>query len=350
MRDLTTKNLNEKAKLLRNIIIETSNHFISKRRSCENSKVWWTKKLTQLKKNLAKAKRMHKVSKTEENLKIFKRNREYYFQAIRSAKKESRSNFLNKTVEKETCYSYKLIKNNRIKKLSSIQFEEKTNIEFEDKCNVFIETMYSKSLNIENFNDENEIRLKLNSNSFKWSKLIESELRKAIFTSASNKASRSDQLIFLIVQKTYNSISDIFFLLYFEFIYRDHHFVCWRKSIEAIMKKSNKSKYIASKTYRIITLLNCLRKIFEKIMTSRLFYFEQTSDLLDLNQMSERKNLSAIDAIMNLTYDIEISLKEKKKHDVCILEHQRCIWLRVNKAVIKRHEKASCIESNSRMS
>jgi hypothetical protein len=54
-----------------------------------------------------------------------------------------------------------------MKKLPSIQFERKTNIEFEDKCNVFIEAMYLKSSNIENSSDENEIRLKLNSDSFK---------------------------------------------------------------------------------------------------------------------------------------------------------------------------------------
>jgi hypothetical protein len=135
---------------------------------------------------------------------------------------------------------------------------------------------------------------------------------KAIFTSASNKTSRLNQLIFLIVQKAYNSISDVFFLLYAELIHRDHHFVCWRERIEAILKKSNKSKYIASKVYRIITLLNCLEKISKKIMTSRLSYFEQTSDLLDSTQMSEWKELFAINAVMNLTNDIESSLKEKK--------------------------------------
>ncbi len=82
-----SKNLNEDAKLLRDVIIEASNQFISKRRSCENSKVWWTDELTQLKKNLAKAKRTYKVLQTNENLKIFKRSRNDYFQAIRSAKR-----------------------------------------------------------------------------------------------------------------------------------------------------------------------------------------------------------------------------------------------------------------------
>jgi hypothetical protein len=109
----TLDSLNEEAKLLRNVIIETSNQSISKRRSCENSKVWWTNELTQLRKNLARAKRMHKVSKTEENLSIFKRNRNDYFQAIRAAKKESWSNFLNNAVEKKIFQAYKFTKNYR---------------------------------------------------------------------------------------------------------------------------------------------------------------------------------------------------------------------------------------------
>ncbi len=60
-----------------------------------------------------------------------------------------------------------------------------------------------------------------------------------------------------------------------------------------------------------------MRKLSEKIMTSRQSYFEQISDLLDSNQMSERKELSVIDAVMNLTHDIELLLK-KKKNTTCV--------------------------------
>ena len=55
-------------------------------------------------------------------------------------------------------------------------------------------------------------------------------------------------------------------------------------------------------------------------MTSRLSYFEQIFELLDLNQMNERKELSAIDAVMNLTHDIELSLKEKKSTTCVFLD------------------------------
>jgi hypothetical protein len=115
-----SKNLNEEAKLLRDVIIEASNQVISKRRSCENSKVWWIDELTQLKKNLAWAKRMHKALQIKENLSIFKRNRNDYFQAIRSTKKNFWSNFLNNAVEKKVFQAYKFIINNWIKKLSLI--------------------------------------------------------------------------------------------------------------------------------------------------------------------------------------------------------------------------------------
>jgi hypothetical protein len=90
--------------------------------------------------------------------------------------------------------------------------------------------------------------------------------------------------------------------------------------VKAILKKSNKSNYTASKTYKIITLLNCLKEIFEKIIASQLFFFEQTFDLLDLNQTRERKKLSAVDAIMNLTHDIELSLKERKSTTCVFLD------------------------------
>ncbi len=171
-----------------------------------------------------------------------------------------------------------------------------------------------------------EFQLNLNSNSFEWSNLIETELHKAIFIFATNKVSKSDQLTFLIIQKAYKTISDVFFIFYSELINKNHHSLSWKEEIEAILKKWNKSDYTTSKAYRIISLLNCLRKISEKIMTSRLSYFEQISDLLDSNQMNEWKELSAINAVINLTHDIELLLKEKKSTTCVFLNCQQYRW------------------------
>ena len=73
------------------------------------------------------------------------------------------------------------------------------------------------------------------------------------------------------------------------------------------MKKLGKPDYSLSKAYRIITLLNCLGKIAEKIMTTRLLHISQVTDLLDMDQMGGRKQRSAINAVMTLIHNIELA-------------------------------------------
>ena len=144
-----------------------------------------------------------------------------------------------------------------------------------------------------------------------WSILIESELSSAIFTSALKKTSESNNLIFLIIQKTYKIISKLFFMIFSYLINNKIHSNCWRTSIDAILKKFEKSNYFISKSYRIIILLNCLKKISKKIIVKRLSYLKQISNMLDFDQIDERKNRSTIDAVFNLTHDIQLILKQK---------------------------------------
>ena len=73
-----------------------------------------------------------------------------------------------------------------------------------------------------------------------------------------------------------------------------------------LRKLNNESKrdYSLPKSYRVITLLNCLGKIAEKMIVSRLSYLAETTDLLYPDQMGSRARKSAIDAALSLTHDI----------------------------------------------
>ena len=55
------------------------------------------------------------------------------------------------------------------------------------------------------------------------------------------------------------------------------------KETEVVLKKQGKPDYSLPKAYKIITLLNCLRKVAEKIMATRLPYLSQVSELLDID-------------------------------------------------------------------
>ena len=62
--------------------------------------------------------------------------------------------------------------------------------------------------------------------------------------------------------------------------------------------------YSISKTYRIITLLNCLDKIAEKIIAVQLSYTAEINNkLLDFDQMRDRKQRSTINTVLNLVHD-----------------------------------------------
>jgi len=88
---------------------------------------------------------------------------------------------------------------------------------------------------------------------------------------------------------------------------------------ENYSKKSDKSNYSISKTYRIITLLNCLDKVAEKIIAMQLSYTAEINDkLLNFDQMRDRKQRSAIDAVLNLVHDAQMT-KSQENTLICLL-------------------------------
>jgi hypothetical protein len=52
--------------------------------------------------------------------------------------------------------------------------------------------------------------------------------------------------------------------------------------VNVILKKSNR-KVIISKSYRVISLLNYMKKVAEKIIITKLFYITETTNLLEID-------------------------------------------------------------------
>jgi ribonuclease HI len=92
-----------------------------------------------------------------------------------------------------------------------------------------------------------------------------------------------------------------------------HHPRQWKVGIGIILAKPNKEDYTIPKAYRIIALLNCLGKVLEKILATRLSYLANTTNLLHSSQIGGRKQRSAIDAALLLLNEIQ-SQKEARKY------------------------------------
>jgi hypothetical protein len=114
---------------------------------------------------------------------------------------------------------------------------------------------------------------------------------------------------------------DIFYELYSKLIEKGYHLKQWREAIGVILRKENTEKkrdYSLPKSYRVISLLNCLGKVAEKVIATRLSYLAETSDLLFPGQIGGRRARSAIDAALALTHDIQ-SARNKGLKSSCLL-------------------------------
>ena len=70
----------------------------------------------------------------------------------------------------------------------------------------------------------------------------------------------------------------------------------------------------------MISLLNCLRKVAEKIIATRLFFLAELTDLLDSDQIDNRRQKSVIDAVLSLVHNIQLVKHEKKVTSVLFMD------------------------------
>ncbi len=221
---------------------------------------------------------------------------------------------MNNVEEKKVFQTYKFTKSRLIEKLLSIQNSQKElKIEFNEKCEAFLKAMYSSSLKIQ-INEE-----LLSNESIQWSRVIKEKIKHAINFSAFRKALKSDDMSFAIIQRAYKTILKIFNLVYSDLIENNYHSKIWREGTRIILKKPDKLNYSISKIYRIITLLNCLDKVAEKITAVQLSYTAEINDkLLNFDQLRDRKQRSAMNAVLNLVHDAQMT-KSRENTLICLL-------------------------------
>jgi len=288
--------------------------FVFKQRICAKSKLWWNNELIEMRKTLLSKKQIWKRCKNDDAWAKIVQKWNSYHDAIKLIKNQFWINFLSNVEEKEVFQIYKFTKLCLIEKLFSIQnLQKELKIEFNEKCEAFLKAMYSSLLKIQ-INEE-----LLSNESIQWSRVIEGKIKHAINFSALRKAFEPDDISFAIIQRAYKTILKIFNLVYSDLIENDYHSKIWREDTRIILKKSDKSNYLISKTYRIITLLNCLGKVAEKIIAVQLSYTAEINDkLLNFDQMKGRKQRSAIDAVLNLVHDAQM-MKSWENTLICLL-------------------------------
>ena len=255
---------------------------------------------------------------TPTNTRRAKIKRDRYLLAVKTAKASHWDSFLQKARGKDIFKALSYTKQRTTRLIPELQYQEhgatKTAIEFKEQCTAFTTTLFSSPpststpLHWSNYKQGN----------WDWlEELEEIEVYNAIFTSSPTKAPGTDKLSFAILRKAYNVESKVFYLLYRALFAAGYHPRGWREAIGVILPKANKKDYSLPKAYRVISLLNCLGKTFEKILATRLSYLAETGDLLQQTQIGGRRQRSALDACLLLQSKVQEAWK--KKHTTALL-------------------------------
>ena len=307
-------NLESSANYLTKIIQMAVSLHVPNKITTVRSKPWWNAEIDQKREIMHGRWREWKETRSTPARNQFNATRNSFFNSIREAKSKNWNNFLEGARGKDIFTAMRYTKPRRTDPTPDIILDNNTASTFKDKAKLFRKALFPPPPTAEiEAEDQTPMRR------LPWPRVTHKEIRDAIMSSSSTKAPGPDGLGFECLKKAYAAIPEYFHALFEVLIRAGYHPKIWREATIAIIKKSGKPDYSAPKAYRPISLLNCLGKISEKIMATRLAHMAERYNLLHRLQIGGRPKRSAVDAAMFLTTRIdEANKKGKTTSTLCI--------------------------------
>ena len=281
-------------------------------------KPWWTPELKELRKAMLRSQRAIAGEPSSPQAYLMARNT--YFLAIKKAKQDHWNSFLEKEDPKSVFKAMAYTTDKRLEKTPPIRASPDEGSSLEDsflgKCKAFRNTLFPTPPSAPEPDWSNYTA----ATGWKWPSLSQVELERACSRQVKSSTPGPDSITQELISHAYTAIPDVFFQLYTRLLGLGYHPRCWRKATGVVLKKPGKPDYSNPKAYRVISLLNCLGKVSERILAQRLGYLAETTSLLHPSQLGGRKKKSAIDAALLLANEVELNRQCKKKTSALFLD------------------------------
>ena len=276
------------------------------------SKQWWNKEVAEARLIWAKDKR--RLGRNEDLKEEFKQARNWYYQTIRKAKRECWQNFLQGksqspgvAMDKNDCWT-------ALKYTKPLQFQ--TTPAFRDSDRNTAVSMKAKEVLVQKSAfpkpPTNLIELPVISLGLAHTKITEEVVAQALVTQAATKAPGPNKINFQVLQMIWNWDKVRITSMVYHAVHLGYHPMEWKKARGILLEKGGKRDFGLVRSYRVISLLNCICKVVEKVMAQELSRYCEEYSKLYPGQMGGRKERSAIDAVATLVYTVQEKWEEKK--------------------------------------
>jgi hypothetical protein len=139
----------------------------------------------------------------------------------------------------------------------------------------------------------------------------EEEVKKAVWNQSQKKALGPDKIGFKAIRILWEFIGKRLTSLTEEAIRRGYHPTDLKAVKEVVIRKPGKPDYSKPKVYNMISLINCISKTVEKVVTVRVTRRLEETSKLHRRQMGFRGKRSTIDTLTEITHRTEEAWKEK---------------------------------------
>jgi len=142
-------------------------------------------------------------------------------------------------------------------------------------------------------------------NELPFQDITETEVHEALFSTNSNTSPGPSQISYTMLKWAWPIIQTELTTLIQKCLARGYHPQQWRRAIAVALRKPNKPDYSKPRTYRLITLLECIGKLLEKIVAHKLTYMIGRYKLIAGAQCRGRANHTTTDALLSFVYDVQ---------------------------------------------
>jgi len=132
----------------------------------------------------------------------------------------------------------------------------------------------------------------------------ETEVYEALFSTSANTSPGPSQINYTMIKWAWPSIRAELTALMQKCLTLGYHPQQWRTAVAVALRKPSKPDYTQPCAYRLITLLECIGKILEKIIARRLTFMVGCYELISGAQSGGKANSATTDAILSFVHDI----------------------------------------------
>ena len=296
-------------------VTELLNNHAKVTRVSAYSKRWWNKEVAEARSSWAKAKR--DLGRDETRKQELKQARNSYYRTIRKAKRLSWQNFLQGKDDSTSQQSQSLDKNRcwtALKYTKPLQF--KTTPALRDPDGNIATSMKAKEALVcksafpkppASHNQEPSMIA-----GTAHLKITEEKIAYALMSQSATKAPGPDKINFQIIRMLWEWDKEQITGMIQQAIRLGYHPKAWKRARGILLEKGGKRDFGLVRSYRVISLLNCMGKILEKVIAEQLSEFCEAYSKLHPGQMGARKERSAIDAVAMLVHTVQENWSKKK--------------------------------------